>query len=235
MSRMVLILLPGMDGTGKLFESFVTALAGQLETRVVRYPTGKSLDYQELEQVVRASIPSHGSVILLGESFSGPIAVSLAASLGDRVAGLVLCCSFVRNPLPALSRLRGLIDAMPVSRIPVGALSYFLLGRFSSGALRAALAASLADVASEVMRARMRAVLTVDVSDKLRQIHVPLLYLQAVHDRVMPRAAGELVMRLAPHAQLVKFDAPHFLLQAVPHEAAGVVTNFAAQVMSECA
>ena len=36
--RLMLVLLPGMDGTGLMFEPFVKAAEG-FESRVVRYPT----------------------------------------------------------------------------------------------------------------------------------------------------------------------------------------------------
>ena len=226
MTYPTLILLPGMDGTGLLFEPFLAALGGEFDVEVVRYPADKPLNYAELEVIARAAIPPDGPVILLGESFSGPIAVSLAASMGSRVAGLLLCCSFVRNPLPALSGLRGLVDALPVARIPVRLLSYFLLGKFSSSAQRAALAAALSGVIPEVMRERMRAALSVDVSAKLGQLKIPLLYMQATRDRVVPHTAADLVMTLAPHTRKFEFDAPHLLLQTVPQEAVRVVVDF---------
>ena len=146
--------------------------------------------------------------------------------MSERVTGLVLCCSFVRNPLPALSSLSGLIDSLPLARIPVTLLSFFLLGGYSSAALRAALAAGLTKVAPEVMRARMRAVLSVDVSEKLSRLSIPLLYLRAKHDRVVPHAAGELIMTLLPSARMETLEAPHFLLQTAPREAARLVAEF---------
>ena len=93
MTRLTLILLPGMDGSGQLFAPLVTALGDGFNVKVVRYPVDLPLGYDGLEQIARAAIPPAGPVVLLGESFSGPIAVSLAASLGERLAGLILCCT----------------------------------------------------------------------------------------------------------------------------------------------
>lgn len=65
--RPVLVLLPGMDGTGRLFAPFVEALGGALETRVVRYPPRAALDYAALEPIARAAMPSDRPFVLLGE------------------------------------------------------------------------------------------------------------------------------------------------------------------------
>src|SRR5438105_3993436 len=90
-----------MDGTGELFAPFVAALGREFNVKVVAYPTAAPLGYDELESVARAALPAEGPYVILGESFSGPIAISLAASGSPGLKGLVLCCSFVSNPRPA--------------------------------------------------------------------------------------------------------------------------------------
>lgn len=226
MAGVALILLPGMDGTGVLFESFVAALGGEFDVKVVRYPADQPLDYAGLEEIARAAIPPDGPLILLGESFSGPIAVSLAASLGTRVIGLVLACTFVRNPLPLLSGLRGLVNKLPVQGMPASLFAQAMLSFRANPPLRAAHAAALEGVSAAVLHERMRAVLEVDVSAKLAQLRMPLLYLRATRDWVVPRAAGSWVAQIAPHTQMVEFDAPHFLLQTVPQKTARAVREF---------
>ena len=75
-----LILLSGMDGTNKLREAFVAALGPTIEPTVVTYPTDRPLGYPELESLVRSTLPADRPYVLLGESFSGPIAISIADS-----------------------------------------------------------------------------------------------------------------------------------------------------------
>ena len=74
-----IVLLPGMDGTGTMFSELIASLPAGFEPIVVTYPTDKELGYEELESVVVELLPKH-PFILVGESFSGPIAISLAAS-----------------------------------------------------------------------------------------------------------------------------------------------------------
>src|SRR5512143_111507 len=98
-----LVLLPGLDGTGRLFGDFIAALGQDIDVIVASYPADTPLDYAELEPLVRAMLPTDRDYVLLGESFSGPLAISLAASAPPGLRGLVLCCSVARSPLPALA------------------------------------------------------------------------------------------------------------------------------------
>jgi len=221
-----LVLLPGMDGTGTLFEPFIAALGPGLAVKVVRYPTAEPLGYAELEAFARTALPTEDPFIILGESFSGPIAVSLAASSSSQLKGLVLCCTFVRNPRPLFSGLQSLVGLLPVTIAPIGALSHMLLGRHSTAPLRSALALALAQVSPTALRARLRAVLSVNVSAKLSALQVPSLYLRASQDRVVPHSASKLVLQLSPRTKLVELEGPHFLLQAAPLEAARVIGTF---------
>ncbi len=72
----------------------------------------------------------------------------------------------------------------------------------------------------------MRAVLAVDVSDRLAKCEVPVLYLRATRDRLVPRAASRLIAKIRPAAKIVDFVAPHFLLQSAPQQAAREVAAF---------
>lgn len=223
----VLVLLPGMDGTGELFELFRAALGDAFDVVVVRYPGQGRLGYEELEAIARRALPASGDFFILGESFSGPIAISIAASRPPGLAGVILCSSFVRTPHPALSVFRGLVRLLPVKLAPERLLSYFLLEPYATPRLRTRLRSAMAQLSTSALQARLHAVAAVDVSDKLRGLAVPLLYLRALHDRLVPAASGNLIAAFDPGISLVSVDAPHFLLQCAPIEAARIVTEFA--------
>jgi pimeloyl-ACP methyl ester carboxylesterase len=174
---------------------------------------------------VLAELPSDQPYVLLGESFSGPIAISIAAMQPPQLRGVVLCCSFAKNPRPALAPLRRFVNVLP-SPPPLSVLEYFLSGRFKTPALRNALARSLAQVSPAVLRGRMKAVACVNVVENLRSIAVPVFYLRASEDRLVPPAASHLVLDNVLHGKLVELVAPHFLLQTAPREAAELVEKF---------
>ena len=157
-----LVLLPGMDGTGKLFAPLLAALSPRLHVIVVRYPTAVPLDYEDLVGLARAELPAEEEFVILGESFSGPVAVSLAAQAPPKLRGLILCASFVCSPVPRPAMLKPLTHPLPLGAIPAGVLSVPLLGRFRNSRTRRSLADALATVHANVLRARIRSVLTVD-------------------------------------------------------------------------
>lgn len=226
MTKLTLVLLPGMDGTGALFEPFIDALQGEFNISIVMYPVNETLGYAQLEGIAQTFLPKNEAFVILGESFSGPIAVSIAASGSENLKALILCCSFVKNPRPILSPVRGLIDFLPVALAPISALSHLLLGRFSTAALRAKLAESLKKVSSSTLRMRLKAVLDVDASQKITAIKVPVQYLRASQDVLVPSSASALIANLRPTTHIVELEAPHFLLQAAPAEAAKAISEF---------
>jgi pimeloyl-ACP methyl ester carboxylesterase len=221
-----LVLLPGMDGTGLLFADFIAALGADFEVRVCTYPSDRAVGYAELEALARAFLPRDRPFTMLAESFSGPLAISIAASSPPGLRALVLCCSFSRNPRPLLARFGTMFNLVPTKLLSAFAGTRLLLGRSSTVGQRTALRRALAIVSPSTLAARLKALAKIDVSDKLRQLHIPILYLRATKDYLVPRAACKQIVRMAPHTQIADIDGPHLLLQAAPIPAARVVAEF---------
>lgn len=221
-----IVLLPGMDGTGKMFADLTRGFKEHSKTIVVSYSREQPLGYGELEECVRSYLPNDGPFILVAESFSGPVALSLAASKPLGLIGVVLCCTFVRNPFPWLRHFRGMVMRLPMTFRPVWLLSPWLFGRFATPSLRHALQDALAELSTCSLRARLAAVLDVDYSHKVSQIDVPMIYLQATDDRIVPRSAARHLQALAPHMKVQALNGPHLLLQAKAVEAAATIDDF---------
>ncbi|MBC3930439.1 alpha/beta hydrolase [Undibacterium sp. CY22W] len=223
---LTLVLLPGMDGTGDLFTSFMHALGAEFNIIVVRYPTDKTLNYRELLAHARRSLPTDEPYFILGESFSGPLAISLAAETPSHLCGVILCATFARNPRPYLTPFKSLLAVAPVHWMPPAVLSWALLGAFGTRMLRSDIAQAVGRVAPAVLRTRLQMVASLDVSAQLSVLVVPCLYLQATHDRLVPESAAEHIKSILPQVSLVRINAPHCLLQTVPENAASVVSTF---------
>src|ERR1700749_187537 len=95
-----LILLPGLAGTGLLFQPLLAALPPNINPIVVRYPGDRDLTYEQLLPLALNAIPKTGPFLLLGESFSGPLATMIAAQPPTNLVGLILCATFVTRPWP---------------------------------------------------------------------------------------------------------------------------------------
>jgi len=211
-----------MDGTGSLFADFIASLPAGIDPVVVPYPTDQPLGYRELEALVLKQLPRE-PFVLLGESFSGPVAIAVAASAPADLRGLVLVGSFARRPLS----VPPLVAHFPFWRLPTGVAAAIVLGRWSSSDLRQRLSKTLESVDPKVWRVRVRAALSADVIQRLRAVSVPVLYLRGRSDRVIPRSAWNVIKDVLPAARLVELDGPHFLLQARPVESAALIADFA--------
>jgi pimeloyl-ACP methyl ester carboxylesterase len=223
--RTSLVLLPGLDGTGDLFEPLVPRLDSSIEPIVVRYPL-EPLGYEALTSVARRALPTTGPYVILGESFSGPIAAQLAAERPGELRGLILCASFVSSPLPHLRPFERLLDLCPVRSLARWLAPRTLLGQFQTRALRELLVRTVSRVPRRVLVARIRNVLAADAIAALARARVPTMYLQATQDTLLPRSCVEEVCRLAPKTRVVKIRAPHCVLQCMPDEVARAIGEF---------
>lgn len=222
-----LVLLPGLDGSGDFFDALCRQLPPHWRTHVVPYPSDKPLSYSELARFVLAALPNDGPYVLLAESFSGPVAIQVAATRPAGLIGVVLCATFACNPRPILRPLLGLTRMAPVRAAPMGLLSRCLLGAEANASWAECIRQAMDQCSVAVLRARAREVLLVDVRSQLADIRVPVLYLQASRDWVVPAAALVEIQRVLPGIQVAKIDGPHFLLQAKPVSCAEQIAMFA--------
>ena len=222
-----LVLLPGMDGTGALFAPLLRELSPAIRPVVVTYPPNERLGYAELAELVETQLPAAGDYVLLGESFSGPVATLLAGRRPPGLRGLILACSFVRSPYPALAPFRRMVRFLPNPTLALGPLSFALMGRHATPALRRALVEALSSVDPAVMRHRASVALTADAGNSLTAVECPALYLQGSEDKVVPARCAAAVQRLCPQAQIAVLPGPHFLLQTQAAESAACIEAFA--------
>ena len=218
-----LVLLPGMDGTGALFDYLLPHLPRGVRAKVISYPARELLSYEALTDFVLGQLPSLPFAVL-GESFSGPVAVAAAAR--STPVAVVLACSFVASPRPALAPIKSLLGWLPSPTKLVGPLSLALMGRHQTPSLRAALSRSLGAVEPAVLRHRAASALSVNARSSLALVRCPILYLQAAQDRVVPPSCAQEVLRIKPATTLAKLEGPHFLLQTQPAAAAQVIKQF---------
>lgn len=226
-----LVLLPGLDGTGRLFDGLIGALPPGLNVHVARYPTDQFLSYSELVPCVREIVPSR-PFLLVAESFSTPLAVQFAATRPANLAGVVLCAGFVANPVGGWAPLVRLLARSWLFRLrpPNFLLEHFLLGADSPAALRAAVREVLRLVRPKVLAGRVRAVLECGAKTALAQTEAPILYIQAQNDRLVRPACFEQIHQLRPDAALALISAPHLVFQREPGKAAEVIVRFIRQL-----
>lgn len=187
-----LVLVPGIDGTGRLFHRQVPLLARRY--RVATFALrddAEAMDVlvEDLARIVEALSPSGSPAVIVGESFGGAVALSFALAQPERVAALVVLNSFPRF-LPQL-RLRLAIAALhtiPWQTMPmVRRLTAFRLhSRFTHRAEIGRFLELTRQTSREGYIARLRILRRYDVRDRLGEIRSPTLFLASERDHLVP-------------------------------------------------
>lgn len=230
-----LIVLPGLDGTATLHAAFAEAAGRGFESvAVIPYPADKLQDYSGIESLVRSLLPTETPFVLLGESFSGPVAISIAAAPPANLLGLVLSTTFAAPPLPMPALVAALAPLAPVRAWPSLLVSWYLLGRWSTPQMMESLQRALLGVPSRVLRHRVASTLRADVSGRLGDIRVPVLCLRATGDRLLSRNRAVRMAAAIPDCVAIDVEGPHLLLQAAPSDCARAVCDFAGRLGQGC-
>jgi pimeloyl-ACP methyl ester carboxylesterase len=221
-----LVLLPGLDGTDTYFAPLIAALPPSVRPLVVSYPQSGENSYAALLALVREAVSGIADCYVLGWSFSGPLALMLAAAEPARVRGVILVATFVQPPNRLLVRLRHVLGAPTVWTWRAARRMPLWLFRPRSDPFRRAKTDTWKTVSAGVLAARLRAILGVDSREALRTCPRPILYLAASRDDIVPRRNVEAITALRPSVEVVTIDGAHLALYSNPQPAAAAILAF---------
>jgi pimeloyl-[acyl-carrier protein] methyl ester esterase len=220
------VLLPGLNGTARLLEDLRGRLEKNRPASIIAYPTDQCLGYDALVEFLHERLPP-GRFIVLGESFSGPVAIEIAASMPERVAGLALAMSFASNPLPFGAGLARAWLSLRLPR-PRWAMAAALMGRSATPELKRALCETLATVSADVVKFRVEQATRVDKLASLRQVACPVLYLKGKQDWLLGDAPMREIVRTAHRCEVKEINGPHMLLATHVADAVVAIESFCA-------
>lgn len=217
-----------MHGSSELFADFVSALPPSLDARALSYPNDIRLSNSELLELIRSLVPASEPFVILAESFSTPLSIEFAAANPSNLKGLILCAGFATSPVRGVTRILGRYLAPVLPLIPVGLAGAIMVsGSHAPESILGRLRAAINSVRPAVFVDRVRSVLACDVLDYLRRVSVPILYLQAAHDRLVNPVCLEEMRRVKPEMEVALLNGAHILLQLMPEQSAEVVAGFA--------
>jgi pimeloyl-ACP methyl ester carboxylesterase len=166
----------------------------------------------DLRRVIEQAAPSEKRAIVLGESFGGAVALTMALRYPKHVSGLVVLNSF---PYFAPQfRLRLAIAG--VSLMPWGAMSlvryatsFYMHSRHTHRAELNKFLELTARTTQTGYRNRLRLLRTYDVRDRLCEIQCPTLFLAAEKDHLVPSVAQARLMAERISAATVRVLSGH--------------------------
>ena len=222
------ILLPGIDGTGKMYGPLMECLPDWIAPQVMNYPTQRVISYAELTEDILQRLPVTGEFILIAESFAGPLALMLRARIPQRVRALVLACTFLTNPRPWLSiPAKWLMTDWMLSMEPSKLMAkVFVTGFEISDTMLDKAITIHKEVAPTVTRHRLYDVFNVDVRELYQKCPVPMLHLYGEHDHLILKYSAREFQRLRPDVASVSINGPHYLYQMRPQQCSKQIAAF---------
>ena len=207
------VLVSGMDGTGKLFYRQVPLLARSY--RVATYALRNSATTMEqlvadLGDVINAVAPDSRRATIVGESFGGALALSYALARPEQVDRLV-----VLNSFPHFTpQIRLHLARFGLRALPWGAMN--LVRRLTASRLHSShthrdeirrFMELTASASREGYCNRLHVLTRYDVRQRLREIHAPTLFLASQQDHLVPSVAQARYMAArVPHATVRVLD-----------------------------
>jgi pimeloyl-ACP methyl ester carboxylesterase len=164
-------------------------------------------------------------LVVIGESYSGPLALRFAARHPGRVRAAVLSASFVLPPLPGWLRWFAFTGLFRIP-LPSFLIRSVVAGRGASEAFVDEVRRAIRQPMAEVIAARARETLVVDCTEALRDCRAPILYLAGSRDWLVLPFNLRRILAIRPDVTVRHVDAPHLILQTAPKDSWDAIRQF---------
>lgn len=230
LSGQTIVFLPGMDGTGISFEPLGKVLPQDVNVKIIKYPLDRLLSFEETVQCAKNQIESNQEdVIVLAESFSGPVAIALVGSGQLKAKCLILCSTFAKSPRPVLLKVLSYLPLEVLIRLPFPRVVFkhvILGGEEATDLFLAMWQRVKALVPAKVLVHRLKVISQVDVRGWLPKLTIPCFYIQATSDRSVPASSLFDFIEAVSDLRVKRIWGPHFILQAQPQASLSAIENF---------
>lgn len=214
------LLIPGLDGTGEMFYRQIGALSSRYRVVAWKFKDRSSFDFRDLvEELAEGTAGEEpGSILLVGESFGGTVAMHYVLTYPERVSRLALINTFpYYRPRRRILWGRRLVPLLTMK----GArhLKNFIVDRVLAREGvpepdRKVYRRIVQMVHPGAYRRRLELVQRVDLRARLHEITVPTLLFASGRDKIVPSVTeARLMASCFPDAKVYEFPkAGHALL-----------------------
>lgn len=209
---MKIILLPGVDGSGILFEPFVKIFKPEAPVEVM--PLTDDSDQSILHQVsIIEDAVGDEEIILIVESYSGLLAYELARRNKIRIKQIFFFGCFLQPP-SLIGKIGRFLPVRLLNIIPTKVLAHILFNRWSSPELKQLLNQAIQNINFSNIKKRFKTIATVQKPSQF--IDVPCVYVQATMDNLVRAHNLKAFEELCSNLQVEVVEATHMLLQTQP-------------------
>jgi len=219
---MKLVMLPGLDGTGLLFENLAQELSRKFEVTIISFEDVSGQSYQQQAAEVAEQL-KNDCIFIIAESYSGPIAYALTQLLKpNQISGIVFLASFISRPSP-IAYMAHLIPSVlfKENRFTRKSLTYFGFNSHYESQLISAVFNSI-NMANKIkLRNRLHNIATLQKAHNI--ISIPVTYIRPSKDRLVSRQAVNDLAKNCINYNEVSVSGGHFIAQLKPKECAEVI------------
>lgn len=219
---MILVLVPGLDGTGEFFKPFLD-IYGRDKAQLIPLPQDGPQDYAALTEYVAQRLPVDRDYVLLGESFGGPIAANLALRGLPRMKGVVFVASFLSPPAwwaTTLGLMLPLEMTVP-TRLGRMIMRGLLAGPDASAKTMDWVQAVIGSVPAGIIKARIRAIRALRRQEG--RTDLTALYLRATGDNLIGAHKFADFTAHFTDIKLFKIEGPHLILPSRPGDCSRII------------
>jgi len=230
--KLHLVLLPGLDGTGNLFNPLLEQFAEQSFITVIPYPLDYFIPFEKLTDYIIPLLPKNKPLVILAESYSGPVALSLTSLQDINIRAIILVATFAKYPTSFLKNISNWLPLSLIIRLPIPnfIIRYFCFGNATNRSLSQMLRNAVKANKPNVLAKRARDGASNDVTDLLSNIKIPCLYLAATDDKMVPKKAIDVLKMNISDLEIVMIEGSHFILQIQPEACYKTINNFLTRV-----
>ncbi len=215
----LVILLPGLDGTGVLFNQLIEHFPQSLAWRCFSADAFGSEKVSEQAQCIVEQL-ADCPCIIFAESYGGRLAYEILINPRVRVLHVVFAASFLKRP-SFLSRYAAWLPLWPLYRglLPNWLLNKILFGEYAANPMLLDLFyQALAKAPEQRIKSRLAAVATMEPATQ--PFTVPCTYVCADADYLVNSAAGRHIAELSSDFSLIELQGGHFIAQCQPRACA---------------
>ena len=221
--HMKIILLPGLDGTGILFEKLLEEIPSVFDVEVVSYDSIKAVSYSS-QAIEIAERFKHEDIFIVGESYSGRVVYELCQILGGHVKGVVFLASFISRP-SAMSRVASI---MPLGLLKPNRLSRFMLYLFGfnmAGGPEVVAPVFQSLQKTDKRKLKLRLSNIAHLAKPTEKIDCPVTYIRPSTDLLVGINSVKYLASMCSNFSRAKVNGGHFIAQSNPVVCAKVICN----------
>ena len=217
---MKIVLLPGLDGTGDLFEPILNELPKNIDVTVIKYNNSKKQTYKELVEYVATQLPKD-DFILVAESFSGYIAYKIGLKRFKNLKHIVFVATFLTNPRAIMLNL--IPSFIFRLRIPKLIIKWLFLGFNTDKNIINLFQKTINNVASDIIKFRLQEIKKLKPTNN--KLNLPTTYIQATQDYLVPTESLKDFQKLCQNLKVYQIRGKHLIVQSNPKDCAKIINS----------